>query len=99
MSLEHSPARATDAAIQGPDPAPSPAEADGDYWHALIDEKAAADFLDLTDRTMQKKRQRGDGPRYIVLSSRCIKYTRLLLKEYADERLRSSTSDPGRADT
>ena len=77
--------------------APVPPDASADYWHALIDEKAAADFLDVTDRTMQKKRQRGDGPRYIVLSSRCIKYTRALLKAYTEERLRSSTHDAGQA--
>ncbi len=30
---------------------------DPDYWHALINEKAAGDFLGLTDRAVQKMRR------------------------------------------
>ena len=67
------------------------------YWHSLISEIEAADFLDLTPRSMQAMRQRGDGPKFIRLSSRCIKYTRTLLKAHADARVRKSTSDPGSA--
>ena len=68
-----------------------------DYWHSLIDEKTAADFMDLTPRWLQAKRQHGDGPRFIHISQRCIRYTRYWLKTYADERLRWSTSDHGEA--
>jgi len=93
MSLEHSPAKAQDAAVQGG--APDFPEADLAYWNALIDEKAAGDFLGLTARTMQAMRQRGGGPPFIALSARCIRYTRRRLKTYADERLKASTSDPG----
>ncbi len=77
-----------EAAASGQDP---------DYWHSLINEDEAADFLDLTNRTMQAMRQRGDGPRFIRISSRCIRYTRALLKSYADDRVRESTSDAGQA--
>ena len=94
MSLEHSPARAQDAAIQGG--APDPPEADLAYWNALIDEKAAGDFLGLTPRTMQAMRQRGGGCRYIAISARCIRYRRLDLRTWSEARLRTSTSDPGR---
>ena len=69
--------------------------ADLDYWNALIDEKAAADFLDVTPRTMQALRQHGGGPRFVRLSARCVKYTRNLLRAHAEARLRSSTSDTG----
>ena len=91
MSLEHSPVRSGVAAVSsgGGD------TDDLDYWNSLIDEQAAADFLDLTRRTVQQMRQSGDGPAYIRLSSRCIRYTRRLLKKYADERLRTSTADQG----
>ena len=65
------------------------------FWHELIDEKLAADFLDVTPRFLQGRRQRGDGPRFVRISARCIKYTRCMLKSYADARMRSSTSDPG----
>ena len=95
MSLEHSPARDQDAAVQGV--APGLPEADLAYWNALIDEKAAADFLGLTDRFMQHRRQQGGGPRYVAVSSRCIRYRRRDLKAWADERVRTSTADPGQA--
>ncbi len=67
------------------------------YWHSLIPETEAAEFLDLTPRTMQAMRQRGGGPRFVRISARCIKYRRVDLKSYADKRLRYSTSDPGQA--
>ena len=81
-------------------PLPSPelppdVETDTDYWHGLIDERLAADFLDVTPRKMQQWRQHGDGPPYILLSPRLVKYTRARLKRHADECLRRSTVDPG----
>ena len=69
--------------------------ADGDYWHALIEEEEAGAFLGLTRRTMQVMRQRGDGPKYVVISSRCLRYRRADLRTWADGRLRTSTADPG----
>ena len=93
MTPEHGPAKATDAAAQGGDSV----EADIAYWESLIDETAGGDFLGLTPRTMQAMRQRGGGPPYIVVSSRCLRYTRRRLKTWADKRVRVSTSDPGQA--
>ena len=84
MSLEHSPAKAADTATP---------EANLSYWNALIDEKAAGDFLNLTARTMQAMRQRGGGPQYVLISARCVRYTRGRLKIWSDEKSRSSTSD------
>ncbi len=92
MSLEHSPAR--DNQNAGATSGAKPPD-DANYWNALIDEKAAAAFLGLKVRTVQSMRQRGDGPQFIRLSSRCIRYTRALLKSYADARMHASTSDPG----
>lgn len=95
MSLEHSPAKAantdTDTAVQGG----APSEGDLPYWHSLIDEKAAGDFLGLTARTMQAMRQRGGGCHFIAISARCIRYRRHDLKIWADARVRVSTSDSG----
>ncbi len=65
------------------------------FWHELIPETDAADFLDLTPRSMQAMRQRGDGPPFFRLSARCVKYTRYRLKRWYDDRMRTSTSDPG----
>ena len=70
-------------------------EADINYWFALIDERAAALFLDLTHRTLQGLRQKGGGPRFFRLSSRCVKYRRIDLRDFVESRLRASTSDPG----
>ena len=71
-------------------------DGDQNFWHALIDEKAAAEFLRLNVRTMQGFRHRGGGPLYVRLSSRCIRYRRVDLRQWAEERLRTSTSDPGK---
>ncbi len=68
-----------------------------DFWFQLIDETAAAEFLDLTPRSMQAMRQRGGGPRFIRISARCIRYRRIDLKAWADALMRSSTSDQGEA--
>lgn len=70
---------------------------DTNYWHALIDEKEAADFLDVTPRYMQGARQRGGGPPFVRISARCVKYTRFKCKTWYDARMRTSTSDPGQA--
>ena len=91
MSLDNSPTRSGVAVALSGDADPD----DLNYWNTLIDENAAAAFLDVTRRTVQQMRQSGDGPAYIRLSSRCIRYTRRLLKKYADEHLRASTADPG----
>ena len=79
-------------------PASPPGEMSGveaEYWYGLIDEKVAADHADLTDRTLQNYRQKGLGPRFIRISSRCIRYRRIDLKAWAEARMRTSTSDMG----
>ena len=68
---------------------------DPDFWYCLIGERPAADFINVVPRTLQGWRQKGEGPKFVRLSARCVKYRRIELKQYADERLRSSTSDPG----
>ncbi len=68
---------------------------DPDYWHSLIDERAAAEFLGLTDRCLQRWRQKGGGPRYVRLSPSVIRYRRIDLKEHADQRVRRHTHDQG----
>ena len=93
MTTEQSVTSAGSVVVAGPaDVAPVDG---GDYWHSLIAEKPAGVFLGVTSRKMQKWRQDGDGPPYVRLSARCIKYTRAQLKKYADERLWASTSDSG----
>lgn len=67
----------------------------GDYWFSLIREKDAADFIGLVDRTLQQFRQKGGGPIFVRISSRCIRYRRIDLREWAEGRLRTSTADRG----
>ena len=81
--------------VVGNDDAPTPPDTDTDYWWSLITEKAAAAFQGVTERKMQKDRQTGGGPKYIRLSSRCIRYRRIDLRADAEARMRCSTSDPG----
>ena len=90
MTTEQFAADADSVVVAGPTDVP-PVNG-SDYWHALIPEKPAGVFLDVTTRKMQKWRQDGNGPPYIRLSARCVKYTRARLKRYADERLRTSTA-------
>lgn len=81
------------AALLAPD-STGPPRTD-DYWLALIAEKAAAEFLGVTVRFMQARRQHGGGPKFVRISSRCIRYRRIDLNTYANKHLRSSTSDQG----
>ena len=74
---------------------PTQVEGDASFWHGLIDEQAAAAFLSLTIRTLQGWRYRGGGPQYVRVSARCIRYRRSELRDFADARMRTSTTDPG----
>ncbi len=94
MSLEPNPLKATDAAIQGGGPVPP--EDNPGFWFELIDERVAGAFVDLTPRTLQAYRQRGGGPRFCRVSSRCIKYRRFDLRQWSESLLRTSTADNGR---
>ncbi len=94
MSLKHPGTRQTGPAETSKE-ADDPPEALADYWFNLISEEVAASDLDLTVRTLQKWRQVGGGPKFVRLSSRCIRYRRIDLRAWAEERLRISTADPG----
>ena len=72
-----------------------PLDNNPEFWFGLINEKAMAEFMDLTDRTLQKWRRTGEGPRFVRISSRCVKYRRIDGREYSESRLRVSTADPG----
>ena len=98
MSSEHSPIRqlSNGGTIPGighngpPDEIGNPT-----FWYELIDEKTMAPFMGVTVRSLQKWRQTGDGPQFVRLSTRNVKYRRIDGRSYSESRLRSSTSDPG----
>jgi hypothetical protein len=61
----------------------------------LLTEEEAARALGFTPRFLQNRRLRGDGPAFIRVSSRAIRYRPEDLRAWTAERLRRSTSDPG----
>ena len=67
----------------------------GDYWFGLIGAKEAANFVGLVDRTLQQFRQKGAGPLFVRISSRCVKYRRIDLRTGSEDRLLTSTADMG----
>jgi predicted DNA-binding transcriptional regulator AlpA len=66
---------------------------DPDHQDRLIDEQAAAAFIGYSVRALQNWRLRGGGPRYVRVSSRSIRYRRRDLTAWAEQRLRSNSSD------
>ena len=60
----------------------------------LLTEREAADFLGVTGRCLQAWRYRGGGPKFVRISSRCIRYRQSDLREWTEARLRSDTKNP-----
>ncbi len=58
----------------------------------LMKEDIAADFFDVTKRAMQNWRCSGKGPKFVRISSRCIRYRKRDLCEWAEKLLRQNTS-------
>lgn len=61
----------------------------------LLTEKQAAHVLGFTPRFLQNRRHRGDGPRFVRISARAVRYRIEDLRAWSEERLRTSTSDSG----
>ena len=78
------------------DERPAQVPADHDFWHQYIGERAAAEFLAFSVAFLQNLRYRGGGPPYSKIGKN-VRYTRRRLKTWADEKVRTSTSDPGKA--
>ena len=63
----------------------------------LLAEKEAAKILGFSERTLQKWRNSGGGPRFVRISARAVRYRQVDLDSWIEERIRTSTSDPGNA--
>jgi len=61
----------------------------------LVSQRDAAAMLGVSPRTLELWRQCGDGPPYVRISSRCVRYRIADLEAWAAERVRTSTADPG----
>jgi hypothetical protein len=81
--------------IDGTDTKQSDPAYTADHWNGLITPKAAAVEVGVTDRALEAWRARGGGPEFVRVSSRCVRYRRIDIKRWADDRLRKSTSDMG----
>jgi predicted DNA-binding transcriptional regulator AlpA len=66
-----------------------------EFPDSLLSEDQAAAFLNFTPRFLQMRRFWGGGPPYVRISSRAICYRLSDLKRWIEERIRTSTSDPG----
>jgi len=66
---------------------------DPDYLDRLVNENEAASFIGYTIRALQGWRVKGGGPRFVRVSARSIRYRRRDLIEWAEERLKASTSE------
>ena len=60
---------------------------------ALMHERAAAEYLGVSARFLQNRRIVGGGPKYIRISSRCIRYRLIDLIEFTQDRLVQTTSE------
>jgi len=62
---------------------------------ALLTEKEAAKYLNFTPRFLQSRRVRGDGARFVKISSRAVRYRKSDIDAWVESLLRKSTSDRG----
>lgn len=59
---------------------------------ALMAEEQAAAFIGVTRRSLQAWRINGNGPQYVKISARCVRYRRMDLIQWSEKRLQTSTS-------
>ncbi len=62
---------------------------------SLLTEADAAELLKFTPRFLQARRMLGNGPPFVRISSRAIRYRRSDLVAWIEARVRTSTADPG----
>lgn len=67
-------------------------KAHNDYLDGLLSEEEAAEFLGYSKRALQNWRHRGDGPPFIRISERAVRYRRRDLIEWCESLMEESTS-------
>jgi hypothetical protein len=75
--------------------APLPVQASSEDVDAdiFLTEAQAADLININPRTLQQWRLRGAGPKFVRISSRCVRYRYCDVTDWAVGLLRSSTSE------
>lgn len=61
----------------------------------LVRQEEAAALLSVSPRCMENWRYRGEGPDFVRVSGRCVRYRRSDLDKWIEERVRTNTSDRG----
>ncbi len=64
----------------------------------VLNEKQASEYLNFTQRALQSWRLKGDGPLFIRISARAIRYRIEDLDAWLEDRLAKSTSDTTEAE-
>ena len=59
----------------------------------LLTETQAAQLMGLTPRALQQWRRQGIGPRWVVISARCIRYQRAEIVSWTEKRIVGSTAE------
>lgn len=59
----------------------------------LMTTEEAAEFLGFSPRMLEKRRHRGDGPPYVRISSRAVRYRPEALRRWLDERTVNRSGD------
>ncbi len=67
-----------------------------DSFLVFLDQRAAAELLRLSERTLERLRSEGTGPVFRKFGRRVVYATDDLLR-WAESCRRTSTSDPGRS--
>ena len=60
-----------------------------------LDENQVSKLLNISPKTLRNWRVQGEGPKFVKLSNRLIRYRRVDIDTWADSHVRSSTSDRG----
>lgn len=65
----------------------------------LLNSKKAADLLGISERTLERLRTSGEGPKYVKLGKGAVRYDPTDLRSWIKRRKRASTSDCGPDET
>ena len=60
---------------------------------SLLRQEEAAALIGVTARALEGWRYRGGGPKFVRISSRCVRYRRSDLMDWIENRIRASTSE------
>ncbi len=63
----------------------------------LLTTEETADYVGATPRTLEAWRLRGGGPPFVKVSKRMVRYRLSDVTKWIEQRVRTSTSDRGRA--